>query len=414
MLEEIKKADNVLNLFIELAKIPSPSLKEDNVSSKIIEILTENGINAKKDDYGNVIAYLEANNSTNDGVILSSHMDVVGGSEPVNIRLSKDGKYIETDKTRTLGADDKAGIAVILDNLIYFKQHPEISHPKIEVSFTRDEEFSMTGIQHLDTTNFTSKNALILDGEKLGECNVAGAGMTYLYINVKNGKGGHSGNDINDKSRVNANRILSEILSKLPLGVYKENEFGVITSINLAVMMGGSAGVYLKNNKEDMNFSSPKQAMEQVINSSFKNIIPQDAFSGFSIRSSEPDNEKELLKEIENIVNEAKNKYAGLIDIEMKVEKHLPPFVNDANEEFVNKIIKAGEKNNIFTKPSSFHAAAETHVLQNSKVNKNSEKFKPILLGIANILNMHSPDEQIEYKTLLIGRNWIRDIIKNL
>ncbi len=414
MLEEIKKEDSVLDLFIELAKIPSPSLKEDNVSSKIIEILTNNGINAQKDDYGNVIAYLEANNSSGEGVILSSHMDVVGGNEPVNIKLSDNGKFLETDKTRTLGADDKAGIAVILDNLIYFKNHPEISHPKIEVSFTRDEEFSMTGIQHLDTTNFTSKNALILDGEKLGECNVAGAGMTYLYINVKNGKGGHSGNDINDKSRVNANKILSEILSKIPQGVYKENEFGVITSINLAVIIGGSAGGYLKNNKEDMNFSSPKQAMEEVITYSFKNIIPQDAFSGFSIRSSEPDNEEKLLKEIETIVNEAKNKYADLIDIEMKVEKHLPPFVKDANEEFVNKIIKAGEKNNIFTKPSSFHAGAETHVLQNSKINKNGEKFKPILLGIANIFNMHSHDEQIEYKTLLIGRNWVRDIIKGL
>ena len=86
------------------------------------EAVTKLGEYAKveKDDYGNVIARLEANNSNAEPIMLSSHMDVVGSDDKVNIRISSDGKYIETDKTRSLGSDDKAGGAVILDILIYY------------------------------------------------------------------------------------------------------------------------------------------------------------------------------------------------------------------------------------------------------------------------------------------------------
>ena len=71
----------------------------------------------------------------------------------------------------------------------------------------------------------------------------------------------------------------------------------------------------------------------------------------------------------------------------------------------------AAKQNNLNSKPTSFHAGAETHVLQNSKVNSSGNKFKPLLLGIANILNMHSADEKLEIETLIIGRDWIRSII---
>ena len=66
------------------------------------------------------------------------------------------------------------------------------------------------------------------------------------------------------------------------------------------------------------------------------------------------------------------------------------------------------------SKPTSFHAGAETHVLQNEKLNADGKKFKPMLLGIADIFNMHSPDEQVDWASLIKGRNWIIEIIKSL
>lgn len=413
-LEQLRNKDRVIDYFVQLAEIPSPSLKEEKVADKIVEILSSKGIHVQKDSYGNVIAKLEANNSNAKPIILSSHMDVVGSAQLVNIRISADGKYLETDKTRTLGADDKAGGAIVLDTLIYFKEHPEIPHPAIEGVFTRDEEFGMTGIENLDTTKLASQNALILDGSDLGECNVEGASFTNLTIFVTEGKSGHSGIDIGDETRVSANKVLAELVAQIPQGVYKQNELGTITSINSGVIIGGSAGMYLLNNKDNLIVNSQNQIMEDIANKSFRNIISANAYATYSIRSSEPENEEQLKKEIENIIATVAKKYEGKIKVQGVFETHLKPFVKDDNEVFVELILNAAKSVGLDTKPTSFHAGAETHVLQNDKLNADGEKFKPLLLGIANILNMHSADEKLDFESLIVGRNWIRKIIMEL
>ena len=413
-LEELRKKDSVIDYFIQLAEIPSPSLKEEKVAHKIIEILTNAGISAQKDDYGNVIAKLEANNSNKDSIILSSHMDVVGNDDAVNIRISDDGKYLETDKTRSLGSDDKAGGAVILDILTYLKNPPEISPPMIEATFTRDEESDMSGIKNLDTTKLHSRNALILDGSDLGECNIAGASFSNLNIAVIEGKSGHSGIDIGDETRVSANKILAEIISAIPQGVYKKDKTGTITSINSGAIIGGSAGLYLTSNKKNLNIETQEQIMNEIADKSFRNIIAANAYASYSIRSSEPKNEEKLKKEIIKKLDKISKKYSGKIKIKYEFEVHMPPFVKDCDETFVNKVISAAHKTGLKSEASSFHAGAETHVLQNYKKNANGETFKPMLLGIANILNMHSADEKLDFESLIKGRDWVKEIITGL
>lgn len=413
-LEEIKNKDNVIKYFVQLAQIPSPSLKEDKVADKIIKILTSKNIKAYKDSYGNVIARLEANNSKAKPIMLSSHMDVVGSDDKVNIRVSKDNKYIETDKTRTLGADDKAGCAVIINTLIYFQEHSEISHPQIEATFTKDEESGMSGVRNLDTSKITAENVLVLDGDKIGECNVAGAGFTNLTIAVTDGKSGHSGIDISDTTRVSANKVLGEIISVIPQGVYKKNKMGVITSINSGAIIGGSVGLYISSHKDSMETKSQKQIMHDIADKSFRNIISANAYATYSIRSSDPKDEKKLKKEIQDKVNKIAKKYAGKIKIEAIFTVSVLPFVQVDNKSFVDVIVSSAKKCNLVSNPTSFHAAAETHVLQNSKQNFFGKKFKPILLGIANILNMHSPDEKLDYESLIVGSKWVIDIVKNI
>ena len=140
----------LLEIFKTLVKIPSPSMKEDKVAEKIIEILDNAGINAWQDDFGNVYAKIEGDKDKA-GLLLSAHMDVVGDDRPVNI-IEKDG-FIETDKTRTLGADDKAGVAAIIKLLLDIKQNSnkpdsgifgKRDFGTIEAVFTRDEENLMS------------------------------------------------------------------------------------------------------------------------------------------------------------------------------------------------------------------------------------------------------------------------------
>ena len=111
-LDILRKENEVLDIFCNLVSIPSPSLKEEKVVEWILDFCKKNGINGKKDNYGNVYIHVPATDSTKEPIMISSHMDVVGDDMPVNIYLDNED-YIHA-KDRTLGADDKVGVACAL------------------------------------------------------------------------------------------------------------------------------------------------------------------------------------------------------------------------------------------------------------------------------------------------------------
>jgi len=75
---------------------------------------------------------------------------------------------ITSDGTTLLGADDKAGIAEIMDAIHYLVKHPEFEHGTIKIAFTPDEEVG-TGVKYFDVKKFGAKYAYTLDGETIGE-----------------------------------------------------------------------------------------------------------------------------------------------------------------------------------------------------------------------------------------------------
>jgi tripeptide aminopeptidase len=75
---------------------------------------------------------------------------------------------ITTDGTTLLGADNKAGIAVIMETVAYLQQHPEIPHGAIRICFTCDEEIGH-GVDHLDPKDIGAVVGYTLDGAGQGE-----------------------------------------------------------------------------------------------------------------------------------------------------------------------------------------------------------------------------------------------------
>jgi len=435
-LRELTKVHNLIKLFVELCEIPSPSLKEEKLSQKIMEIFRENSIFAEYDNFKNIIAKIPASKGCEKvpSLLLSAHMDVVGGSEEVNIRLSDDKKFIETDKTRTLGADNKAGVAAILDLAINLASTAvaatppvktkgnDILHGPIEITFTRDEEMGMSGAQNLDTSKLNSKYAIICDGETLGELDREGAGFTNVYIKVHEGKGGHSGINIHDKSRISAIKVLSEIDSQIPQGVFKKTEKDVITSLNAGVISGGSLNTHIaealkeayelgKTQKPLPESFNAKNILDSINKNSALNIISSEACIAYSLRSSEPQNEQELLEKIKTIIDKTSAIYFGFIKIDLEIYKHLKPFVKSSDTLLTDIAVKAGEKQNLKVIPGSFHAGAETHIFSNEKKNASGEAFIPVIAGLANLENIHSADEKIDWQSFLTGRKWLEQIV---
>ena len=119
---------------------------------------------------------------------------------------------IVTDGHTLLGADDKAGIAEIVQAMVYLQEHKEIRHGKIRVAFNPDEEIGM-GAHHFDVEKFGCEWAYTMDGGDIGELefenfNAASAKITIKGISVHPGyaKG----------KMVNANALAAEFAKMLP------------------------------------------------------------------------------------------------------------------------------------------------------------------------------------------------------
>ena len=398
---------DILEIFEELASIPSPSLGEINVSNKILEYTYNNGINAFYDNYQNLIINLPANDPNKKPILLSAHMDVVGNSAPVNIRYSEDRKYIQTDGTRTLGADDKAGIAVALKLAIYLAKNPEIKHGGLEIILTRDEETNMSGINHVEFDKIESENVLVLDSDSLGNFEIAGAGYTKLDIEVTTKLGGHSGNDIQDKKRYNAAKLIADLVSKLPNGAYKVEKGFTITSCNLGSIVAGATDIGLERILEQENPNKPYS--KTLVDLCADNIINTKAYAHYSLRSSNQKYEFDLIDKFQKQIDKFNKKYGEYANAKLSIKVHMPMFEKSPNQEMAQIAKQVGKKINLPIKVQSFHAGAETHIYAN-KTNKYGKKFKPVLVGVANIDSMHSPNEKMEIDSLYTGYEFIKKL----
>ena len=396
ILDNLRSENEILDIFCELVKIPSPSLKEEKVVEWIRQFCEKNSINFGTDSYGNVYISVPATDETKEPIMVSAHMDVVGDDSPIELLF--DGQFIKANG-RTLGADDKVGVAC---GLLLAKEVKKLTDPHglLEVTFTRDEETGMSGVEHLEFDNLQSKYILVCDADKLGQLQISGASYTNAKITVKALKGGHSGIDIGDESRLNAAKLITELLAEFPQGAYYKDETGVITSCNLgAVVAGGiqnSVASIVEKGIKSNNY------ITEIMKKTSTNIINTLGMASYSIRSASVSKENELKALMNSIVEEFNKKYNGLAKAEIEFEIHLLPF-EKADDDKIEKIhTLACEKVGIKNEISSFHAGAETHIYCHNK-NKKGETFMPSLLGLADIYNMHSAEEKVDYKSIIDG-----------
>lgn len=381
-LTKIRKEYELVDLFCNLAEIPSPSLKEENVANWIKKYCDNNNIPCEFDNYHNVYINIPASEPTKPSILLSSHMDVIGDDSPVKPYL--DGELIRA-QGRTLGADDKAGVA----NALYLAKtvaNSDMKHGGLEVVFTRDEESGMSGIKHVDFSQLKSKYVLVCDSDSLGQLMTSGASYTLATIEVNSFRGGHSGIDIADRTRENAAKLIADIVANLPQGVfYSDKDHNVVTSCNIGGIVSGNPDV--------------------------TNVINTYGKATYSIRSSSRKYEQELKDRMVFEVEEFNKEYKGVAQAKVEFEEHLPPF-EKADDEYIPVLFEAvAKKVGVTPEISSFHAGAETHIYAN-KQNSHGENFAPYLVGLADVCNMHSPEENVNYKSILKGQDLIQEFFK--
>ena len=228
----------LIQTFLELVQIDSESFHEKNIQEFLAARLKKLGCRVtvdkagKKYDtnaQGNILAFLPGTVKSRP-VVLSAHMDTVMPGRSVKPVVKKD--RISSDGSTILGADDKAGIAIILE-VLQVLQEQKLPHPPVEALFTLTEENGMQGAKNLDYKKIKGREGLILDNEEVSELLVQGPAVNTIEVWVK-GLASHAG--VCPEKGISALEVAAYALSMMKLGrIDKE------TVANFGIVQGGKA-----------------------------------------------------------------------------------------------------------------------------------------------------------------------------
>jgi tripeptide aminopeptidase len=221
-----------------LAGIDSVSRRERGVVDHLAVRLGDLGLEYTEDGAGNVINGTAGNivarlPGTVPGptLLFCTHMDTVEPGNGVKPRV--EGHAIRSGGDTILGADDKAGMAAVLEAVTVLKEQG-LPHPKLELVFTVSEEIGLLGIKEIDFGRLESVMGFVLDSDGTPGKVITRAPSQDRIVATVVGRAAHAG--INPEDGVNAIQAAARAIADLPLGRIDEE-----TTANIGVIRGGQA-----------------------------------------------------------------------------------------------------------------------------------------------------------------------------
>lgn len=225
--------------FQELVQIESLSGQEETMAQAVIARLAALGLSAVRDQagaqigsaVGNVICTVPASDPSLPTVMLNAHLDTV--MPGTNIRCERDGDTLRSHGDTILGADDKAGVTIILTALREILQR-NLPHGELQIVFTVAEEIGLHGAQGLDYSLVNPRYCLVFDGgREIGTLVVAAPSAMKMTWRIK-GVAAHAG--VCPEKGTHAIQIMAEAVAAMKIGRIDEE-----TTANVGLINGGSA-----------------------------------------------------------------------------------------------------------------------------------------------------------------------------
>ena len=197
-------------------------------------------------------------------IILDAKADIRISPSTFPELLSHKGEdIIVTDGHTLLGADDKAGIAEIVQAMVYLMEHPEIEHGKIRVAFNPDEEIGM-GAHKFDVEKFGCEWAYTMDGSEVGELEFENFNAASAKISIT-GMSVHPGYAKN--KMINAGRVAAQFVAMMPADETPETTEGYEGFYHLTSISGNveTAEIsYIIRDHDRKKFEARKKHIQQV------------------------------------------------------------------------------------------------------------------------------------------------------
>lgn len=185
-------------------------------------------------------------------------------SEFPELLAHKGETIITTDGTTLLGADDKAGVAEIMNAVQYMVEHPEFKHGDIKIGFTPDEEIGR-GVVKFDVKRFGADYAYTMDGGEIGELEFENFNAASAKIHIQ-GRNVHPGY-AKDKMK-NAILIGMEFNDLLPIGQRPELTEGYDGFFHIISFKGSVEDAdfgYIIRDHDRKKFEEKKELIEQCV-----------------------------------------------------------------------------------------------------------------------------------------------------
>lgn len=216
--------ERLITEFMELVRVDSETKYETEISKVLRGKFEALGLEVTEDDVGakighganNLFAWLPASAGQESvpALLFTSHMDTVSPGKGIKPRLDDDG-YIRSDGTTILGADDKAGLAAMLEAIRLLKEN-NIPHGPIQFVITVGEESGLLGSRAMDGSRLRAKFGYALDSNgEVGAIAVAAPTNSRQFITIK-GKAAHAG--VNPEDGISAVQVASKAVSLMKLG----------------------------------------------------------------------------------------------------------------------------------------------------------------------------------------------------
>lgn len=364
--------EKIMEEFLKLIKIPSPSFNEREIADYLKKRLEALGLEVYEDNAGkeiggntgNIIGVLRAPEKKK--VMFNCHMDVVPPCEDVNPII--EGDIIKTDGTTTLGSDDKAGIAVILNMLDYIKEN-KLDHPEIYVVFTVAEEQGCLGVANSEIGRYDIDYGFILDGFVDPGIIAYGEPELNIFEAVVTGKTGHLFFDV--ENGVNAFKIAADAMANVRVGKIDED------TVANAVYGEGDWTIG----------AIPGKVTVEYIIASYNDTILNDEIENFK-----------------NAFKQAAAKHGGIAEVNHLAT--IPKFVLDDNSEYIKALGSAAKESDL-----NFEKIRPVFITDAGTFNKLG--VPTVVLG-TGVRNAHTVKEYARISHILENAKFIIKIVEKI
>ena len=356
--------DRLVQTFLELVRIDSPSEHEEAISNELAARLAALGLEVERDASGNVLGRLDRGKPDGDWLLLNAHMDTVGKDRGIT-PVIRDG-VVYSDGTTILGADDKSGVAIILEVLQVLEEQA-LPHDPLEVLFTVEEETNLGREGRINLSRLRARQGLVLDsGGPTGSYIISAPSQDKLVVTV-HGRAAHAGAE--PEKGINAIRVAAEAIAAMPLGRIDEE-----TTANIGVIEGGTA----------------------------TNIVPERVMMKGMARSR---NDAKLERQTATMVRaleEAAGRHGATLDIKIERRYHSYRVAEDAP--IRNKVEAAMRRLGLEPLPTASGGGSDANILSHAGI-----QSVPLTTGMADV---HTKQEHIAIADMLACAKLLLEIVR--